>query len=39
VCNHVDANGDTCGEPIMRVTQPSEFRAGIDDRCDQHRPD
>ncbi|MGO1233747.1 MAG: DNA repair protein [Marinobacter sp.] len=39
VCNHVDANGNTCGEPIMRVTQPSEFRAGIDDRCDQHRPD
>jgi len=39
VCNHVDANGDACGEPIIRVTQPSEFRAGIDDRCDQHRPD
>lgn len=39
VCNHVDANGEACGEPIMRVTQPSEFRAGIDDRCDQHRPD
>jgi len=39
VCNHVDANGNACGEPIMRVTQPSEFRAGIDDRCDQHRPD
>lgn len=39
VCNHVDANGNACGEPIMRATQPSEFRAGIDDRCDQHRPD
>ena len=39
VCNHVDASGEACGEPIMRVTQPSEFRAGIDDRCDQHRPD
>lgn len=37
VCNHVDASGKTCGEPIMRVTQPSEFRAGVDDRCDQHR--
>ena len=39
VCHHVDASGDTCGEPIMRVTQPSEFRAGIDDRCDQHQSD
>lgn len=38
VCNHVGADGDICAEPIMRVTQPSEFRAGVDDRCDQHRP-
>ncbi len=37
VCHHVDASGNTCAEPIMRVTQPSEFRAGVDDRCDQHR--
>ena len=36
-CKHQDASGKTCGEPIMRVTQPSEFRPGIDDRCEQHR--
>lgn len=38
-CQHVDASGNACEQPIMRVTQPSEFRAGIDDRCDQHQSD
>jgi len=37
VCSHIDGNGKACAEPLMRVTQPSEFRAGVDDRCEQHQ--
>ena len=39
VCSYIDANGKACAEPLMRVAQPSEFRAGVDDRCEQHRAD
>lgn len=37
VCRHLDEAGKACGEPIMRVTQPAEFQAGVDDHCEQHR--
>lgn len=37
VCRHTDENGDPCAEPIMRVSQPTEFRPGVDDRCEQHQ--
>jgi hypothetical protein len=37
VCRHVDSEGNACGEPIMRVTQPAEFQPGVDDHCEQHR--
>lgn len=37
VCQHKDRKGKLCGEPVMRVSQPSDFRAGIDDRCEQHQ--
>ena len=37
VCRH-QHQGRLCGQPVMRVSQPAEFRAGLDDRCDQHRP-
>lgn len=37
VCRHTDENGDQCAEPIMRVSQPTEFRPGTDDRCEQHQ--
>ncbi|AOY90219.1 DNA repair protein [Marinobacter salinus] len=37
VCKHVGEGGESCGEPIMRVSQPSEFRPGVDDRCEQHQ--
>lgn len=30
-------NGKPCGEPLIRVSQPAEFRPGIDDRCDVHQ--
>ncbi|HLV76986.1 MAG TPA: DNA repair protein [Marinobacter sp.] len=35
VCNHGEPG--PCGEPIMRVSQPADFTAGIDDRCEQHK--
>lgn len=37
VCAHEDKNGQPCGEPILRVSQPADFRPGVDDRCEQHR--
>src|SRR5690606_39224252 len=37
LCNHQDEKGKICGEPIMRVTQPAEFQAGVDDRCESHK--
>ncbi len=37
VCTHADDSGTPCGEPVMRVTQPADFEAGKDDRCEQHK--
>ncbi|GGE76259.1 hypothetical protein GCM10011533_30840 [Streptosporangium jomthongense] len=37
VCGHSLENGDVCGEPLLRVSQPSDFRPGLDDRCEKHR--
>lgn len=37
VCLHKNDKGDSCEEPVMRVSQPSEFRPGVDDRCEQHQ--
>ncbi|SFR58014.1 hypothetical protein SAMN04488073_3069 [Marinobacter gudaonensis] len=37
VCAHETEDGKRCEEPILRVSQPSEFRPGVDDRCEQHR--
>lgn len=37
VCQHRNEKGEPCGEPVMRVSQPSEFRAGVDDHCEQHQ--
>ncbi|MFC4261081.1 DNA repair protein [Marinobacter lacisalsi] len=28
--------GQTCGRPVMRVSQPADFEPGVHDRCDQH---
>ena len=36
VCKQVDQSGNICAEPVMRVGQPSEFRPGLDDRCERH---
>ena len=37
LCQHIGKDGSVCGEPIMRVSQPSEFRPGIDNRCEKHQ--
>ncbi|KEF32888.1 ATPase involved in DNA repair [Marinobacter nitratireducens] len=37
VCGHKGEDGKVCGEPIMRISQPAEFRAGVDDRCEKHQ--
>lgn len=39
VCVYQNDQGERCEEPIMRVSQPSEFRPGVDDRCEHHQPD
>ncbi|PPI82734.1 DNA repair protein [Marinobacter maroccanus] len=36
VCTHEGNDGKPCGEPILRISQPAEFRPGIDDRCEKH---
>jgi len=36
VCQHKDADGNPCGEPVMRVSDPTEFKAGQSDRCEKH---
>jgi len=38
VCQHADENGDVCGEPLLRVSQPGDFRPGFDDHCENHQP-
>ncbi|GHD44398.1 hypothetical protein SAMN05216429_10366 [Marinobacter persicus] len=37
VCEHAGEGGTVCGEPVFRVSQPSEFRPGVDNRCDRHK--
>lgn len=32
-----EIDGKTCGEPLIRISQPAEFRPGIDDRCEAHQ--
>ncbi|PCM43518.1 DNA repair protein [Marinobacter sp. ANT_B65] len=38
VCQHLDENGDVCGEPLLRASQPGDFRPGFDDHCENHQP-
>ncbi|WP_417515132.1 DNA repair protein [Marinobacter sp.] len=38
VCQHSVQGGELCGEPLLRVSQPADFRSGLDDRCESHRP-
>ncbi|MBZ0334077.1 DNA repair protein [Marinobacter sp. AL4B] len=38
LCVGTNEAGERCGQPIVRVTQPAQFKAGVDDRCDMHKP-
>ncbi|MEX0605301.1 MAG: DNA repair protein [Marinobacter sp.] len=37
VCLHKLKNKKSCGQPLLRVSQPSEFVPGQDDRCEEHQ--
>lgn len=37
VCQHKNGKGTACGQPVMRVSQPSDFQPGRDDRCESHQ--
>ena len=37
VCLHKLKNNKPCGQPLLRVSQPSDFVAGQDDRCEEHQ--
>lgn len=39
VCQQALDDDTCCGEPLLRVSQPGEFRAGIDDHCENHQPE
>jgi len=38
MCQHCPEGGSLCGEPLLRVSQPGEFKPGLDDRCESHQP-
>jgi hypothetical protein len=37
VCTHSDKSGNLCGVTLPRVTAPSDFEPGQDNRCEAHR--
>lgn len=37
VCQHRLESGDLCGEPLFRISQPGEFKPGVDDLCGNHQ--
>jgi hypothetical protein len=37
VCSAQDANGHSCGKPLVRIGSPVEFHAGESDRCEHHQ--
>jgi len=36
VCRHYSDKGEICGRPVSTVAVPSEFEAGVSDRCPLH---
>ena len=39
VCRHKKADGTSCLKPIEKVSSPSDFELGVEDRCAQHKPE
>lgn len=37
VCRHEDEHGKICAHQVDKISIPSEFEAGIDDRCERHQ--
>jgi len=36
-CKGLDANGQACGKPLVRIGSPVEFHEGESDRCEHHQ--
>jgi hypothetical protein len=36
VCNHKIAGGDVCGQPVEKITKPTQFIVNKSDRCSTH---
>ena len=39
VCRHDSGQGGMCAKQVDKVSIPSEFESGIDDRCERHQVD
>jgi len=39
VCTHVSSKGQTCLQPVEKVSTPSEFEQGMSDLCEKHLND
>lgn len=39
VCRHRLESGQLCGKGIEKVSSPSDFELGIEDRCAEHKPE
>ncbi|WP_236074899.1 sodium:proton antiporter [Teredinibacter purpureus] len=37
VCSAIDENGSICGENVPRITNPTDFHSGDEDRCSAHK--
>ncbi len=37
VCQHLSSQGEVCGKVISKVTAPTDFEAGVSDRCEAHK--
>jgi hypothetical protein len=37
VCRHKNEQGQVCALPVDKVSIPSEFELGLDDRCERHQ--
>lgn len=39
VCQHRDASGSRCLKAIEKISSPSDFELGVEDRCAEHKPE
>lgn len=39
VCRHQNQDGTLCMAEVEKISSPSDFELGVEDRCDQHKPE